>query len=98
MKLTAEEILQIIMLDKRIRMEVESDPERWENSAGTICMRKADVTYHFTDNLECPCSRCGATVVYRPFAPKKPPKICHVCAPEFIEEIKASNDRSETRH
>jgi hypothetical protein len=45
-----------------------------------ICMRKTDDPGTFKDNVEDSCSKCSHAVVMRPYAPKKPKRICMVCA------------------
>jgi len=52
-----------------------------------ICVRKADATAIFDDNLEAPCVACAETVVYRPYTPPGPAKLCMVC---FIDMQEAS--------
>lgn len=53
--------------------------EECELADACICVRKGTPT-PFADNLEATCSRCGEAVVFRPYAPKTPPKICTICA------------------
>ena len=48
-----------------------------------LCVRKGADT-PFDNNLEAPCSVCGETVIFRPYAPKTPPKICMECALEMM--------------
>lgn len=46
-----------------------------------VCVRKTSpVARVFDDNEEGPCCKCGETVVWRPYMPKKPPRICMECA------------------
>jgi hypothetical protein len=44
-----------------------------------ICVRLAGYSGTFTDNCQGPCSRCGETVIWRPYVPLRPPRICLEC-------------------
>jgi hypothetical protein len=35
---------------------------------------------YFLDDVVARCSDCGAAIVYRPTAPRRPPKVCARCA------------------
>lgn len=37
----------------------------------------------FVDNVETVCAHCGRAIMHRPHAPKRPPKICVVCATQL---------------
>ena len=51
-----------------------------EQADFVCCVKKVNDPGTFSDNLEGTCSICGETVVFRPHAPQKPPKICMECA------------------
>lgn len=59
-------------------------PEECEKADVVVCARKGTPS-PFTDNLEAPCSGCGAVLIYRPHAPVTPPKMCIECAMEMAE-------------
>jgi uncharacterized protein (DUF983 family) len=50
-----------------------------------VCMRADEDPQYFTDNLRGVCSRCGAAIIFRPYAPKEPEKICVQCAMELAQ-------------
>jgi hypothetical protein len=43
-----------------------------------VCMRLGAST-PFTDNLVGTCNDCGHPIIFRPYAPKKPTKVCLEC-------------------
>lgn len=59
------------------KIEVVSEEEAEECDA-VICM-PADTPSPFEDNMVGRCSVCSREVIYRPHAPKRPPKICLPC-------------------
>jgi len=59
-------------------------PEEAEKAAFVVCVRKGEPT-PFTDNLEGSCVWCGTDVIFRPHAPKKPPRICTPCFLHWME-------------
>jgi hypothetical protein len=60
-----------------LEVKVVSEAEA-EATDACICML-ADYNSPFTDNEFGVCSKCGAAVMFRPYMPKKPPKICMPC-------------------
>lgn len=50
-----------------------------ENAGMVGCIRYHGVMLYFSDNEIGTCSRCGHQVQFRPYAPKKPPKVCMEC-------------------
>jgi len=62
-------------------------PEECEKADVVVCARKGTPT-PFTDNLEAPCSVCGAILIHRPHAPTRPPKMCIECAMEMAGATK----------
>lgn len=40
----------------------------------------ADFPTPFTGNVKTVCAACGAAIMHRPYAPKRPPKVCVACA------------------
>lgn len=58
-------------------IEIVSEAEA-ETADFVVCAPKGSWT-PFTDNLEGLCMLCGIAVIFRPHAPKKPPKICLAC-------------------
>ena len=49
-----------------------------------VCMREGSPS-PFTDNLTGVCAHCGHGIFFRPYMPKKPTKICVVCAIDLAE-------------
>ena len=45
-------------------------------------------TSHFGDDVHSFCSKCGVDIVYRPYVPKKPSKVCMACAELMAKEEK----------
>jgi len=58
-------------------------PEEAEKASFVVCVRKGDPT-PFADNLDGSCAWCGHPVVFRPHAPKNPPRICQPCFFDWI--------------
>lgn len=44
-----------------------------------VCTPLADDPGAFADNLIGACCACGTAVIFRPHAPKRPPRICFDC-------------------
>jgi hypothetical protein len=65
-------------MKKPLRLEVCSDAEA-EAAAFVVCVRLADDPGGFTDNQLALCCACGEPVVFRPYMPKRPPRICLQC-------------------
>ena len=59
-------------------MKVVSNEEA-EEAAYVVCVLKDDDPGYFNDNEEGACCACSRTVVFRPSAPKAPPRICIQC-------------------
>lgn len=59
------------------QVQIVSDDEA-EQSDFVVCV-PADWPTPFSDNLTTTCHDCGCAVVHRPYAPKRPPKICLNC-------------------
>lgn len=57
-----------------VEAKVTSDAEA-ENACMVVCGRISG----FQDDVRTTCSRCGAMVFHRPYAPKRPPKVCGGC-------------------
>lgn len=55
--------------------------EECEQATIAVCMRvgTGDET-RFDDNVYGVCADCGHAIYYRPYTPKKPPKVCVHCA------------------
>lgn len=66
------------MADILGKVKVVSQEEA-EKADYVVCM-PADEPEYFTDNLRGHCSVCNRVVVFRPHAPKKPPRVCIHCA------------------
>lgn len=62
----------------KIPIRVVSDVEA-EKGAYVVCIQAADDPGCFADNLTGICCACGEAVVFRPYMPKQPPKICLQC-------------------
>ena len=54
-------------------------PEQAEQVDLVICVPLGSPT-PYTDNETGECSVCGCAIIFRPHAPKRPPKICTACA------------------
>lgn len=46
----------------------------------------------FEDDIHTTCSKCGAEIIHRPYAPVKPPKICLECLFVHIEKEKSKTE------
>lgn len=48
-----------------------------------VCLRISELPDgkpYFKDDVRVPCAGCGAPILHRPTAPRKPPKVCGQCA------------------
>lgn len=62
-------------------------PEEAEEVSYLICCRQG-VPTPLTGNLTGSCCACGSTVIFRPSAPKKPPRLCLQCAADILGATK----------
>jgi hypothetical protein len=69
---------------KRPPIRVVSDAEA-ERCDYMVCVRLADDPGAFTDNLQGECCACGALVIFRPYAPAMPPRICVECVTQLAK-------------
>lgn len=61
-----------------------------EDADFVVCqLINLDHEIYFDDNVITDCTRCGERIQHRPYAPKKPPKICIKCALALVEADKA---------
>ena len=60
----------------KLNIVSEADTERADM---VVCMLEG-FDSPFDDNLVGPCAQCGRRVIFRPSAPKRPPKVCLECA------------------
>lgn len=60
-------------------ISIVSDEEA-EEAEFVVCLRAAEDPKAFTDNEHGACAHCGEGIIYRPYMPKRPPKICLQCA------------------
>lgn len=70
-----------------IPVTVVSDDEA--NLADFVVCALASTPSPFTDNETGTCSKCGAAIIFRPYIPKGPPRICLQCAMIEVEANKA---------
>lgn len=70
---------------KRPRIRVVSEAEA-ERSDYVVCVRLADDPGAFADNLQGQCCACGAAVIFRPYTPAKPARICVECAAQLARD------------
>lgn len=61
--------------------------ERCEQAAMVLCVRLGTPS-PFTDNQVAPCALCGFAVIFRPYMPKAPPKVCMECALAMMADAK----------
>ncbi len=54
--------------------------EEAEKAEFVVCARARDDQGTLTDNLLGTCHDCAEPVVFRPHAPKRPPRLCLACA------------------
>lgn len=54
-----------------------------EQADFVICLR-AGSRSPFKDNLTGVCAHCGAAIIFRPYMPKTPQKICLECANDLV--------------
>lgn len=66
-------------------------PAECETADVVVCVLKGTPT-PFSDNLEGVCQWCLRAVVFRPYTPAKPPRMCVGCVAKFL-----STDRGATR-
>jgi hypothetical protein len=55
-----------------------------EDASYLVCVL-ATMTSPFTDNERGVCSICERAVIFRPYAPKRPPRICIDCMIELVK-------------
>jgi hypothetical protein len=60
------------------------DDDAAERADFVACLKKVNDTGAFSDNEEGVCSKCGEVVIFRPYAPKKPARICMECVTEML--------------
>jgi hypothetical protein len=54
-----------------------------ETCTAQVCV-PWDGPAYFADDVRGACVACGRAVRYRPYSPKRPPKVCIGCAPEWL--------------
>ena len=54
-----------------------------EQSDLVVCVLESGPVY-FPDDVRTVCAGCGAAIRHRPYVPKKPPKVCVLCAPGWL--------------
>ncbi len=64
------------------KIEIVSDDEA-EKADFAVCMRAGSIS-PFTDNLTGTCFDCGHAIIFRPYLPTKPVKICMECAIKWM--------------
>jgi len=69
-----------------IRIPIVS-AEQAEQCDFVVCVRKGAFS-PFIDNEAGRCSVCDHVVVFRPWMPKKPPRLCLECAAEMARATK----------
>lgn len=69
-----------------IPIKVVSDAEA-ETAEYAVCLRDGSPT-PFTDNLKGECALCAAPIIFRPYIPKKPMKVCLECMLQIVEATK----------
>lgn len=69
-----------------LNISVVSDEEA-EKASAVVCMRKGFES-PFDDNVEGVCSVCNHAIIYRPYMPIAPPKICYECMVAMVSETK----------
>lgn len=74
-------------------INIVSDEEA-ETADVVVCVRVGTPS-PFTDNLVGHCLHCGHAILYRPYVPKKPVKICMQCLPAFEAEHDAAEARAK---
>lgn len=57
---------------------VVSDEEA--NLADMVVCARADMDSPFDDNETGVCCKCGTAIIFRPYVPKKLPRVCLTCA------------------
>jgi hypothetical protein len=48
-----------------------------------VCVRRGSQPEHFTDNLYDKCCKCGHEVMFRPYIPAGPKRLCTECFMEM---------------
>jgi hypothetical protein len=67
-----------------IPINVVSDEEA-EQADFVVCM-PAGAPTPFDDNETGTCCECGIAVIFRPYNPKRPPRICLQCAIKLYDD------------
>lgn len=60
-----------------LKVAIASDKEC--EAADFVVCAHATIPLYFADNVTGPCSECGDLLQWRPYMPKKPPRICMRC-------------------
>lgn len=73
-------------MTRRLKIPIVTEAEA-EESDYAVCCRQADDPGEFTDNLVGQCCACGEAVIFRPYMPARPPKICVQCLIDRLEGL-----------
>jgi hypothetical protein len=65
-------------------LDVEVVPEHIAETVAFMVCAKWDGPVYFTDDVRAVCVACGVAIRHRPYAPKRPPKVCMTCAPDWM--------------
>lgn len=77
---------QTAELLRELGVKVVSSAEADDTCDMVVCV--SGQRYYFADNVFTVCDDCGGSIQHRPYAPKKPPKLCFKCATKRIDEGK----------
>lgn len=81
------------VFDASIGESREMSEDEIEGVDFVICLQKSQDPGNFKDNLTGHCSDCGCEVIFRPNAPKRPPRLCQECAMKLVTDAS-----DKTRH
>jgi hypothetical protein len=73
------------------RIEIVDSDDEAECADGLVCARLTSPLM-MPDNVIDLCSKCGEAIQLRPDAPKRPPKICNVCAEPLVRAEAAKGE------
>ena len=66
-----------------VKIDVVSDAEA--ETADVYVCATWDGPRYFDDDQRGVCCGCGVAIRFRPYGPKRPPKVCTTCAPVWVE-------------
>jgi hypothetical protein len=69
------------------RFEIVDGPDDAECADVVVCRRLTQPLLMPDNHIDI-CSKCGEAIQHRPHVPKRPPKVCDLCAVAIMEKEK----------